>query len=806
MVRNNIISAIRSIRRNKLTSFINIVSLAIGISAVAVVYLAVQHEWSYDKHALHKERISRVVWEGWNGKMKIAAVETPLIQVIEEEIAGIELVIPIFQAFDYRMNSLNTEGEKRMYQKEKGLVFTNSNYFAIYPHHWLSGNPEQLNHPNKMVLTEKELKQFFPNITPSEAVGKTLLYEEDVQFEVVGVVKEMKENSDFKFSSFGSFSSISTNPELKEEFGWERWGQVSDARQCLLLLNKGKNLEEIEREITQIAAKHSSVENDNNSKYALQSLADVHFNLEYNYEAMDKRTLRNLILLAVFLLLLGVVNFVNLSTAQSVERAKEIGVRKTLGSSKAELRQQFLVETFLITILASLVALILLPLFLEVFKNFIPEMENVYQTSFFKMLIFLIGFIPAVTFLAGFYPAWVLTGYAPISIMKNQMHQNSHLSRTSVLRQGLTVFQFVIASVFLICVWIVIQQTHFLLNRDIGMKKEAIVSFYIPGYFQNAEKANILKNRLKGFSELMEVSLGSQPPVREGYNKNQVTLDYPKHKDLERVELDVREGDLEYANVYQFELKAGRNLQLLDSVQEIWINEKAMQYFGFSNPEEVIGQTLDKGSKTIVGVLKDFDISSAHESLRPFMFVGSKRGYMIHVALNAEHPETWSGALSKISDAFKDVFPEDTFEYSFYDKELENLYESERKLAKLLQWAMIFSILIAGMGLFGLTVFTTNQRIKEIGIRKTLGASTGQIIYMLLKNLSKLVLIACFIAFPIAWYFMQEWLTNFVYRIEINPLIFLGSTFVLLLVAIIVMLFRGWFIARANPVDSLRDE
>lgn len=806
MIRNNIISAIRSIRRNKLTSFINIVSLAIGISAVAVVYLAVQHEWSYDKHALHKERISRVVWEGWNGKMKIAAVETPLIQVIEEEIAGIELVIPIFQSFEYEFSTLDLDGEKDIFKKEGDLVFTNSNYFKIYPHRWLSGNPESLDAPNEIVLTEKDLSLIFPNATPADVIGKTLLYEDNVQVEVAGVVENMKENSDFKFSSFISFNSIPTNSDLKGEFSWENWGSLSDARQCLLLLNKDKNPDEVVKDLAQAIANHSTAKNNSDSEYGLQALSDVHFNVTYDEDAMDMKTIRNLILLAVFLLLLGVVNFVNLSTAQSVERAKEIGVRKTLGSSKTELRQQFLVETFLITILASLVALILLPLFLEVFKNFIPEMENVYQTSFFKMLVFLIGFIPVVTFLAGFYPAWVLTGYAPISIMKNQIHQNSHLSRTSVLRQGLTVFQFVIASVFLICVWIVIQQTHFLLNRDIGMKKEAIVNFYIPGYFQNAEKANVLKNRLKGFSELMEVSLGSQPPVREGYNKTQVILDYPKHKDLERVELDVREGDLEYANVYQFELKAGRNLQMLDSVQEIWINEKAMQYFGFSNPEEVIGQTLDKGSKTIVGILNDFDISSAHESLRPFMFVGSKRGYMIHVALNAEHPETWSVALSKISDAFKDVFPEDTFEYSFYDKELEKLYENERELAKLLQWAMIFSVLIAGMGLFGLAVFTTNQRIKEIGIRKTLGASTGQIIYMLLKNLSKLVLIACFIAFPIAWYFMQKWLTNFVYRIEINPLVFLASTFVLLLIAITVMLFRGWFIARANPVESLRDE
>lgn len=807
MFRNYIKIASRNLWKNKLISVINILSLAIGISAVAVIYLSVQHELSFDKHALHKERVFRVVWSDIEDRdFNIPGVESPLIEIVEDEITGIEKVIPLFEWYDFEVHILNKEGNENTFYKEEGVVLTNSNYFSIYPHHWLSGNPESLNTPNKIVLSERDLKLFFPDSDAEEVLGKTIIYEDEISFEVRGVVEEMAENSDFKFTSFISFNSIPVNLQLKDEFGWDQWGQLSGDRQGLLLLNKGKNPKEIESELARLVAKHSTVKNNNDSEYALQALSDVHFNLDYNEKAMDVKTIRNLILLAVFLLLLGMVNFINLSTAQSVERAKEIGIRKTLGSSKAELRWQFLIETFLITVLAALLALLLLPLFLEVFKDFVPGELGDYKAYSSQILLFLAIFIPIVTLLAGFYPAWVLTGYAPISIMKNQLHQNTHLSRTSVLRQGLTVFQFVIASVFLICVWVVIQQTHFVLNRDIGVRKDAIVHFYIPGYYKNPEKTKVLKNQIASFPEIEAVSLSSLPPLTEGYNKVQVRLDNPRQKDLEIVDFDYREGDLEYAEVYQFQLVSGRNIRELDSIQEVWISEKAVEYLGFENPEEVLGQTFNNGRRTIVGVLKNFDISSAHESLRPFMYVGSDKGFMLHIALDKKHPETWSKALDKVSNAFSEIFPNATFDYSFYDKEIEKLYNTERQLSKLLQWAMGFSILIAGMGLFGLAVFTTNQRRKEIGIRKTLGASTGQIIYMLLKNLSKLVLMACVIAFPIAWYFMNKWLQNFVYRIEISPVVFLASTFVLLLIATLVLFSRGWYIASANPVNSLRDE
>ncbi len=805
MIINLFKTALRHIQKNKLITTINTFSLAIGISATLVIFLLIQYDYSFDKHLANSDRVYRVVSDG---EFKNSGIPVPLIRTLQdEEYTGIETVVPLYR--NYRSKLKIFQGDKGDYQvfpKETGIVFTNSTYFNLYPHRWLVGSVESVNIPNSIVLTDKDYRRYFSDLPFSQAIGKTIAFEDSVLLTVTGVVQEMSQNSDFKFNSFISLPTIPLYTSLKQIFSWDAWNNYNDANQCLVLLSPGNTASKFETEIKQIFKRHKPEEGNSwqASAFKLQPLADVHFNVDYNHNAVKSDTTRNLILLAFFLLSLGIINFVNLSTAQSIERAKEVGIRKTLGSSKKLLIVQFLTETFLIALVATILSLLLLPVLFHAFEGFIPKGLLWNKMVRPDILLFLLAQLGLVTLLAGFYPAWILTGYKPALALKNQHSQNPNLFNSMRIRQVLTVFQFVLAQLFLICVLVVVKQIHFATNKDMGFKKEAIVNFYIPGSFRNSDKGQLLKSKLDQIPELKAVSFGNQSPAFLGTMSSTLGFDGPNGS--EKITMDSRNGDDNYINVYNLTLVAGRNIRLLDTTSEMLINEKALPLIHANSPEEALGLTFNSGEKKIVGVLKDFNTASVHSEIRPLMYWGTKEGYVMHIALDPVHPDNWKSAINKIASAFKSVFPDNELDYTFLDQTVEDFYREEQQLSQLLKWSVFLSIVIAGLGLFGLAIFTTNQRTKEIGIRKVLGASVIQIVFLLLKNLLTLVLIACLIALPIAWYLMNNWLNNFVYRTSISWWIFVISIGGLLAIAAMVLLSKTLLASRANPIKSLRDE
>lgn len=797
-------AALRHIRKHKLITAINVLSLAIGISATLVIFLLIQYDYSFDKKVENSDRIYRIVSDG---EFKNPGVLVPLVRALEDESTGIQTIVPLYRSHKSKLKIYkDSTADYQVFPKESGVVFTNSNYFSLYPHQWLVGNAESLNTPNNIVLTQKDFSRYFPQKHPTEAIGKTLIFADSVILTLTGVVQEMAQNSDFKFNSFISTATIPVYPSLKQIFSWDAWNNYTDAYQCLALVTAGTTPSKIESEIKQILEQHKPKEENGwqAGTFTLQPLSDIHFNSDFNYNAVKSDTTRNLILLALFLLALGIINFVNLSTAQSIERAKEVGIRKTLGSSKQRLALQFLTETSVIALTATVFALLLLPLLLHAFEGFIPQGLKWTDMPKLDIGIFLVVQLLIVTFLAGFYPAWILTGYSPALALKNQVSKNTNLSRSVWVRKSLTVFQFVLAQLFLICVLIVVKQINFATNKDMGFKKEAIVNFYIPGSFRNSAQGQLLKTKLSNIPEIKAVSFGNQSPAFLGTMTS--TLGYDGVNGSENITMDARNGDENYIDVYNLKLIAGRNIRLLDSTSEMLINEKALALLRVQSPEEAIGKTFNNGDKKIVGVLQDFNIASVRTEIAPMMYWGTKDGYVMHVALDPMHPENWKIALDKMKAAFKSIFPDDEFDHTFLDQTVEDFYKEEQQLSQLLRWSVILSVIIAGLGLFGLAIFTANQRTKEIGIRKVLGASVGQIVFLLLKNLLGLVLVACLIAFPIAWYLMNKWLDNFAYKTDISWWIFVISAFGLITVAMAVLLSKTLLAAKANPVDSLRNE
>ena len=796
-------TALRKTQKNKMMSIINVLSLAIGISSSLVIFLLIKHDYSFDKHVADQDRVYRIVT---NGQFQIAGVLSPLMNLIESEVSGVETVIPLLHPNKTNIKILKENTEKyELFKKDNKHVFTNSAYFELYPHQLLAGSATTLNEPNNIVLTDKDLKRYFPKLSPREALGKTVVFADSINLQVSGVVKEMEENSDFKFSSFIAKETIPIYPSLKNSFSWEHWSSYSDGNICLVKLKPGVSSKNIENQLLEITKKNKSTEGFKD-QFDLQPLSDVHFNSLYNYNAPKAETTRNLIILALFLMALGIINFINLSTAQSIERAKEIGIRKTLGSSKGRLTWQFLMETFLITLLAAVLSIGLLPVFLKAFEGFVPTGMIISNASIGWISLFMVVQLIIVTLLAGFYPAWVLTGFAPALALKNQINKNSNLSRSAWIRKILTVFQFVLAQVFLICVLIVIAQIQFASQRDMGFQKDAIVTIPIPNGSRNSENGKILKTQLNSITQIKKVSLANHIPATMGYSVYLVKLDGSNSQ--EPTEIHVRSGDDQYLSLYDVPLLAGRNVRLLNSDKdsEVVINERALELFNFNSPDDAIGKTFDEGNKTIVGVMKNFDNSTARSMQNPMMYQGINAGAFIHLSLDKNHPDTWQSALKLVEKSFKSSFPEDDFDYQFVDDQIASFYLKDKQLSKLLTWAVSLAIVIAVLGLFGLATFTANQRTKEIGIRKVLGASIFRINSLLIKNLLTLVITACFIAFPIAWYFGNKWLNDFNFRIEINWWLFPLSAIGLISIAILALLSRTYFAAKANPVDSLRDE
>lgn len=557
--------------------------------------------------------------------------------------------------------------------------------------------------------------------------------------------------------------------------------------------------------------------------YHLQPLDDIHFNNSYGdfgIPLANKSTLVSLILVAVFLLALGSINFINLSTAQASQRAKEIGIRKTMGSLKYQLILQFLSETFIITLFASLLSFTLTPVLLKLFSEFIPEGLQFSLNDPF-LILFLVLLVITVSLLAGFYPAVVLSSAKPIQVLKNQASQGSVRTRGARIRQILTVAQFIIAQAFIMGTFLVAKQIRFMLDKDLGFSKQAILSFNIPYADTSVSKRYFLLNELKQIPGISLSSLGNDVPSSYGWWTT--TLEYNGGKKPLQTAVELKAGDTNYLKLFNIPLLAGRYLQPSDTTREILINENLMLLMGFQNPRDVIDKMvkLDDKMVPVVGVMKDFhahplsfkiapivfcqNIGNSHEmivSLKPEQTNGHASGG--EAGVNNEN--NWKEVIAKIKTVFIKTYPQENFDYSFFDEDIARAYGEQQNISSLLKWATGLTVFISCLGLLGLVIYTTNHRVKEIGVRKVLGASVGQIVSILSKDFIKLVAIAFVVATPLAWWALHKWLDDFAFRTEISWWVFVVSGLGMIVIALITLSMQTIRAAMANPVNSLRSE
>ena len=810
MIKNYFKTAFRNLRRNKIFSLINVLGLAIGISASLVIYLLVNYHFTFDKFEKDNARIYRVVSNFvFSGEVyRNSGVTSPLGPAVKKELTGLDAVVPFRTADDVKA-SIPSAKDPVVFKHQKNIVFVDEDYMNLLGYKWLAGSPKtSLSQPYQTVLTESAARLYFPKLLPQEIIGKRIYFNDTVPATISGIVKDIEQNTDFTFSTFISRATLE-NTNLKPE-DWTQWDNTTSASQLLVKLSPGTDPKKIEAGMDGLYIKNHKPDPEDHSKssFKLQPLSDLHFNSDYggyDLPLAHKPTLFGLLAVALFLLVLGCINFINLTTAHAAQRAKEIGIRKTLGSSKKQLIFQFLSETFLLTFIATVISMFLTPLILKAFSGFIPNGLHFSLIEHPGILLFLLILIIVVTILAGFYPSMILSGYKPVLVLKNQAYTGTGKTRHAWLRKSLTISQFVIAQVFIMATILVSKQITYSLNKNMGFKKDAIIHVSVNYYDTVKAHKYIFINKLKSIPGIAMLSLSNNPP-----SSNSSWSSTRKYKDGKKevlTDVQMKIADTNYIKLYGIKLLAGNNILQSDTSSQYLINETYAHILGFQEMHKAIGKRIS--DIPIVGVIADFNQHSLHDPVKPLIIAnGVDNARTINIALMPQNAEgtLWKSTIAQIGKAWREIFPDDDFDYKFFDADIATYYDAEQHISSLLMWATSLAIFISCLGLLGLVIYTTTQRTKEIGVRKVLGASVSHIVAMITKDFLLLIVIAFVIATPLAWIGMNKWLDNFAYRTDISWWIFVMGIGIMIIIALFTLSFQTIKAAIANPVKSLRTE
>jgi len=812
MIKHYFKIAWRNIVRQKAFTAINVLGLALGLCSCLVIYLIASYEFSFDRFHPDKDRIYRVTGELLRNNGEKEFLNCPI-----SDVAGIENDIPGFEAkagliyYDAKINIPGTENTTGEFHSNSDVIITWPAFFDIFKYDWLAGNAlTALNEPNRVVLSELKARKYFGNEPLEKIIGKTIIYNDSLLLTVSGIVKDWEKHTDFPFTDFISISTAQGG-FLKKEIPTQDWSSLHPhGAMAFVKLNKGVKLADINVKLDAYAKKNARPSGFGQLlSLQLQPLTAIHFTNDYyrgddgdSFRKAHLPTLYVLLGIALFILILAAVNFINLSTAQSMQRAKEVGVRKVLGSGKRHLVFQFLAETFVLALIAIIISLLFVNPVLSLFSSFIPA-GIVFDPFSSSTIIFLLALLVITTLLAGFYPAKVLSSYLPVLSLKG-VATRGHSG--AGLRKTLIVFQFTISLVFIIGTLVIGNQLKYMRSKDKGFKTDAIIT--VNNWRDQSGRMQVLAEKVKQLPGVEEVILQCIPPMgfgEVGYNF--------KYKGANEIQLEVstKMGNEDFIPFYKMKILAGRNMAPSDSLHELVINETLSKALGLLKPTDAIGEFLYLGDKPypIVGVVADFHQGSFHDVMKPVVIAHMpewESSLAISLQTKGKEIKDTKPIIASIEKEWKKLYPEAGISYSFLDESIGWLFEKDQQTAWLMNVATIITIFISCMGLFGLAMFMAQRRTKEIGIRKVLGASVLTITSMLSKDFIIQVAIAILLASPIAWLFMNKWLQDFAYRTTISWWIFALAGFIALAIALITVSFQAIRAASANPVKSLRTE
>lgn len=798
MLRSYFKIALRTINKNKVYSTINVLGLTLGICACLTLFLIVDHEFNFDKFHPDRDRIFRMVVDGGekDERWSSNSVPAPAPIAVRNEVSGIEVVTAVHYYNPIIKVPDGNRSPKQFNATHGAVVITDPDYFKVFVYTWLAGSPREMNEPFKVVLTEKRAHNYFGSIDIGEILGKEIMYDSMIMT-VAGVIKDWDQNTDFPATDFISFNTIKSS-KLQNSIALESWSTNMHSSKAFVKLNEQSSSAAIAAVLTSLIRKHD--QGNPTIGMLLQPLSDIHFNPHYEQSPNRLSTLYALTGLAIFILILASVNFVNLSTAQSIRRSKEIGIRKVLGGVRGGLVVQFLTETLVLTLVGVVLAVLLVNPVLIWFSGFIPQ-----GVSFdpFKpsVLVFLMLITLCTTLLAGFYPAKVLSSHVPSLSLRGSGVQRQGEAWT--LRKGLIVFQFSISLIFIAATIVINNQMHFIRSKDKGFTPDDIITIRTK-WNEGIDRTKVFAEKVRQISGVDAVALQSMPPMGFGLWFSNFT-----HKGS-TTSPSLKPGTSDFIPFYNIQLTAGRNFAASDTLNELVINKTYAKILGYKQPDDALGELLyfEGRPYPIVGVVEDFHERSFHDPIGPavignFSFPARGIAFRFSPSQNAENR---AGLLAGAERAFKEVYPDELFSAHSIIDEIEWMHERDQKTATVINMSMGITIFISCMGIFGLSMFTSEMRIKEIGIRKVLGATVSQIAIMLSREFVMLIVIAILISAPVSWYFINDWLTGFVYRVDFSIWIYIISGLAALSVGLLTISARTISAALANPVESLRSE
>jgi len=780
MLHNYLTVAWRYIRRNRFYTAVNIFGLSLGLTACLSIYFIIHHELSFDRFHPDRDRIYRLMGDLPENSGKIS------------HFARIPLVIP--RTARTSLPGLTTIAACVPYPFKPGALFADPQYFSIFPYEWLAGNAATaLQAPHNVVLTESRKKYYFGDTAPDQVIGKQIVYEDSLRLTVSGIIKDRNQNTDFAFTDFIS-------PATDTSTATNAWTQRDMSAWTFVKLAPNTNPADIDRELAGLLRPHLTP----NFKLALwlQPLSAIHFDadvIENPVHAAHMPTLYGLLIIAFFILVVAIINFINLSTAQSLRRAKEIGIRKVLGSTRTSLHLQFLLETALITGFSILIAIAAVNPTLRLFHSFIPAGLKADLLAP-PTLTFLIATLLVTTLLAGFYPAKVLSSYTPALSLKGGAEQKG--GEQWLLRKGLIVFQFTVSLVFIIGSFVIADQLRFARSINPGFSTDAILTIDVPRG-DSAGKVRVLAEKFRRLPGIDQTALQWVTPMTDNTRGMALKTSLADQKPIGVTQVV---GDENFIPLYHITLIAGKNISPADSVRELVINESLSRLLGDRTPDRSLGRILYWNDRPypVTGVVADFHTRSMHDPILPTCIINrpDRQGSIaVRLATSNPHP-----TLAGMETAWKAIYPGHPFTFRFFDESLDRLYEKDRQTATLVNTSMAITILISCIGLFGLALFTAEKKAKEISIRKILGASVSSIILLLCRNFLSLVVLAFIIAIPVAWYCSSSWLDNFAYHIGLSPWLFLAAGAAAIAIGLITVGYQSIRAAKTNPIKNLTRE
>ncbi|SHL72018.1 duplicated orphan permease [Chitinophaga jiangningensis] len=794
MLKNYFKIAWRNLLKNKTYGLLNVLGLSLSIGAAILIITMVKFHLAFDTFHHNADRIYRIVTEQHRDKISYtSSTPPPLSSALRRDYSYTENIARVVDA-DAALITIPQGKEVKKF-KEDHLYFAEPDYLQIFNFPLVAGSA-MLGEPNTAVITKRTARKYFGNTDP---VNKTFSYNNLANIRITGVLKDIPAESDQQPELILSWPTV----KLYDSFfsSEDTWGGITSDLSTFIRLRPGVSTAEVERQLADYVPRYRP-KSKNVHHYLLQPLSDVHYNARYG-GSMERKNLLILSLIAVFLLFTACVNFINLATAQAVSRSKEVGIRKALGGQRRSLFWQFIAETAVITLTATLIAILISWLLLPTVNNYFHTNISYILFSDPKMAGILALVVVLVTFLAGAYPGLILSGFKPVAALKGKVSP-AQLGGFNT-RRSLITAQFTISLILIIVMLVINRQMQYTQQFNLGFNKDAVVMVPM-GSDQPDISRKTLAHQLENITGVEHVTMCFTPPSTSTAWNTNIYFDNREESELFRV--NIKAVDENYLPTFGLRLTAGRNLLRADSAREMLINETAVRKLGLASPEEALNKVIsfDGGQYklTVVGIVSDFHNGSLHREIEP-----------VGMAIMPDHYQQYAiktnmtglpTTLAAIEKAWTAMYPEKIYEYHFLDDSIAEFYETEQAMLRIVKIFSLISIFIACLGLYGLVSFMVVQKRKEIGIRKVLGGSIGGILWLFGKEFARLILLAFMVAGPLGWWLMNSWLKDFRYHITLGPGVFLVAIAGTMIIAALTVGVQSARAAMMNPIRSLKSE